>query len=141
MNTYEFFGEAPEGTGLAHVLLACSAATGADAAALLRKGYAAITEELALTAVNFAALPPPGQFEAMLLCGALESAALALLPRDASFMLSRGANGRHLGSVFMAECGEHTVEGNTAALAVMAATLSAWRGLLRTQTARPDRLN
>lgn len=141
MNTNEHLREARRGTGLAQVLLACSAATAADAAPLLRKGYAAVAEELALTAVNFATLPPPAQFEAMLLCGALESAALALLPRNASFMLSRGTNGRHLGSVFMPECGEHTAEGNTAALAVMAATLSAWRDLLRAQTARPGRLN
>ncbi|MDB5724873.1 MAG: hypothetical protein JWQ16_1627 [Novosphingobium sp.] len=141
MNTFELCGESLRGPSLAHVLLACTAATGDDAAALLRNGYAAIAEQLALTAVNFGTLPPPTQFEAMLLCGAQESAALALLPRNASFMLSRGANGRHLGSVFMAECGEHTVEGNTAALAVMAATLSAWRGLFLTQMAHPGQLN
>lgn len=141
MNIDELPVEARQGTGIAQVLLACSVATAANAAPLLRKGYAAIAEELALTAVNFAELPPPAQFEAMLLCGALESAALTLLPRNASFMLSRGANGRHLSSVFMAQCGEHTVEGNTAALAMLAATLSAWRELLRSNVVRPDRLN
>lgn len=129
------------GIGIAQVLRACQAATAVDAAPLLRKGYAAIAEELAMTPANLAELPPPAQFEAMLLCGALESAALALLPRNASFMLSRGANGRHLGSVFMAECGERTVEGKTVALALVAATLSAWRELLNSGAARPDRLN
>ena len=141
MSTDELFVETGRGTGLAQVLLACQGAAPGDAAALLRKAYAAVTEELAFTPVLIGDLPPPGQFEAMLLCGALESAALALLPQNASFMLSRGANGRHLGSVFMAECGEHTVEGNTAALAVMAATLSAWRELLHAPAARPERLH
>ena len=141
MNTNELLGEAWRETGLAQVLLACSAATIADTAPLLRKGYAAIAEELAMTPMSLAELPPPAQFEAMLLCGALESAALALLPRNASFMLSRGANGRHLSSVFMAECGERTVEGKTVALALVAATLSAWRELLHSGGTRPDRLN
>ncbi len=140
MNLNELPGQL-RGTRFAQVLLACADATAADAAPLLRMCYSAIAEELALTAADLVELPPIGQFEAMLLCGAPESAALALLPRHASFILSRGANGRHLGSVFMAECGEHTVEGNTAALAVMAATLSAWTDLLRAQTVRPEQLN
>jgi hypothetical protein len=141
MNANELPDEVPRGASLTHVLLACSNATAADAAPLLRKGYAAIAEEPGLIAKCHAELPPAGQFEAMLLCGASESAALSLLPREASFMLSRGVNGRHLGSVFMAECGEHTVEGKTAALALMGATLSVWRELLLLPTARPGRLH
>jgi hypothetical protein len=141
MNANELPVGAGRETGIARVLHACSAATAADSAAILRQGYAAVAEELSLTGTNLADLPPLGQFEAMLLCGALESAALTLLPRHASFMLSRSANGRHLGSVFMPECGEHTVEGDTAALAVVTASLSAWRELLRSAFARPDRLH
>lgn len=141
MITNALLGEGRRGVGLAQVLVACSAAAPADTAPLLRKGYAAIAEELAYSAAGHANLPPVAQFEAMLLCGALESAALALLPRNASFMLSRGANGRHLGSVFIAECGEHTVEGRTAALAMAAATLSAWHNLLKLTGAPPARLN
>lgn len=141
MNADEPFIARRWGTGLAHVLLACPTATAADEVSLLRKGYAAIAEAGALTAVYFKELPPAATFEAMLLCGALESAALSLLPRGASFMLSRGASGRHLGSVFMTECGEHTAEGNTAALAMMAAALSAWRKLLPAQAADRDLWN
>jgi hypothetical protein len=141
MNANELSIGSARGAGITQVLLACSAATATDAAPLLRKGYAALAEELSLTPDDFAELPPRGQFEAMLLCGGVESAALALLPRNASFMLSRGANGRHLGSVFMPECGEHTVEGSTAALALMAATLSAWCDLLCAPRARPFRLH
>ncbi|MEO5587140.1 MAG: hypothetical protein ABIQ81_05555 [Novosphingobium sp.] len=141
MSTNELSGGLRRGTDLAQVLLACQAATPADASHLLRKAYAAVAEELAMTAAFFGELPPPGQFEAMLLCGALESAALTLLPRGASFMLSCGSNHCHLGSVFMPECGEHTAEGTTAALALMVATLSAWRELLHAPTARPSRLN
>lgn len=140
MITNALLGEARR-VGLAQVLVACSAADAADTAPLLRQGYAAIAEELAFSAAGHAELPPVAQFEAMLLCGALESAALALLPRNASFMLSRGANGRHLGSVFVAECGEHTIEGKTAALAMAAATLSAWHSLLKSAVALPERLN
>ena len=134
-------GSRRRGAGIVQVLLACTTATATDAAPLLRKGYAAVAEELSMTPTSLAKLPPAGKFEAMLICGALESAALALLPCDASFMLSRGANGRHLGSVFMPECGEHTVEGITAALALMAATLLAWRDLLRAQAGEPARLH
>jgi aryl carrier-like protein len=41
----------------------------------------------------------------------------------------------------MAECGEHTAEGNTVALAMAAATLSAWQKVLEATVARPNRLN
>jgi hypothetical protein len=45
-------------------------------------------------------------------------------------MLSRGEGGSHIGSIFMPECGEHTAECGTAALALLAATLSACSALL-----------
>lgn len=60
--------------------------------------------------------------KAMLAAGAFESAALTLLPQGAGYMLSRGASGEHLASIFLAhsEC-EMTANGSTAALALVAA--------------------
>lgn len=75
-------------------------------------------------------LPCTSAFEAMLVCCAPESAALSLIPSRAGYMLSRGEGGVHLGSIFLPECGEHTAECGTAALAILAATLSAWRAML-----------
>jgi hypothetical protein len=82
-------------------------------------------------------LTPPGQHlhlsprlaeakvEAMLAAGAFESAALALLPQSAGYMLSRGPNGEHLASVIMPESErEMTAAGATAALALVAALMA-----------------
>lgn len=68
--------------------------------------------------------------ERMLASGAEESAALALIPRQASYMLSRGPDGIHLASVFMPGAGheEYSAEGDTAALALLAALVTALRG-------------
>lgn len=79
--------------------------------------------------------------ETMLAAGASESAALALVPPQAGYMLSRGPNGVHLASVFMpgAAREEYTAEGDTAALALLAALVSAVRdaaGLLLTEGER-----
>jgi hypothetical protein len=131
MDRSEFLGDARGATALADVLMACPTATAADELALLRQGYAAINRAVMSNPGVFAQLAPAAKFEAMLACGALESAAIALIPRRAGFMLSRGGDGRHIGSVFMIECGEHTVVGNTAALTVMAAALSACHALLQ----------
>ena len=71
------------------------------------------------------------RIEAMLAAGAGESAALSILPPDAGYMLSRGANGEHLASVFLAGADhEMTSHGATAALALVAALmaeLSQWQ--------------
>ena len=82
-------------------------------------------------------LAPPGQLarlglraseesiEAMLAAGAGESAALSLLPQGAGYMLSRGGNGEHLASVFLAGSdSEMTAQGATAALALIAALMA-----------------
>lgn len=79
--------------------------------------------------------------EMMLAAGAGESAALALVPPQAGYMLSRGPNGVHLASVFMPDARkeEYTAEGDTAALALLAAFVSAVRdtaGQLLTETER-----
>ena len=65
------------------------------------------------------------KLEAMLAAGAYESAALALLPKSAGYMLSRGPNGEHLASVFLpASEQEMTASGATAALALVAALMA-----------------
>jgi hypothetical protein len=129
MDTSEPFGEARWGLGLAELVRACPGATVEDEIRLLRQGHSAIMKAAALNPGLFEGVPGAARFEGMLVCGAPESAALSLVPRHAGFMLSRGGNGRHIGSVFT-ECGEHMQEGNTAALAIMAATLSAFHAML-----------
>lgn len=129
------------GSGLVELITTLPHATVADEVALLRKGYDAIAEVAAMTPALFGGLPSLSRFETLLACGALESATFSLIPRSAGYMLSRGGNGCHIGSVFMAECGEHTVQANTPALAVMAAILSACQSLLHPQQARAELLN
>lgn len=141
MDSSELYSEAPWEHGLAELVQACPGATADEEIWLLRKGYAAITKASALNPGLFEGLPSTARFEKMLACGAPESAALSLIPQQAGFMLSRGGNGRHIGSVFMAECGEHTLEGNTAALAIMAASLSAFHALLDRLHPRAELLN
>ena len=69
--------------------------------------------------------PGEERIEAMLAAGAFESAALALLPQGTGYMLSRGANGEHLASVFLAGTdSEMTAHGATAALALIAALMA-----------------
>jgi hypothetical protein len=65
------------------------------------------------------------RIEAMLAAGAAESAALSLLPQGSGYMLSRGGNGEHVASVFLAgsDC-EMTAQGTTAALALVAALMA-----------------
>lgn len=73
-----------------------------------------------------AMLPAAAAHEAMLASGSFESAALALLGADASFMLSRGGNGVCLASIALPGCtAEVTAEGTTPALALLAAQVSA----------------
>jgi hypothetical protein len=117
-------------TGLSELILACPLACSAEETALLRQGYAAILEASIFDPVLAEDIPGSAAFEAMLVCCAPESAALALIPSAAGYMLSRGEGGVHIGSIFMPECGEHTAECSTAALALLAATLSACRALL-----------
>ena len=81
--------------------------------------------------------------ECMLAAGAAESAALALIPDSAGYMLSRGPNGVHLASVFVPGIGreEYSAEGDTAALALLAAFVSAMREAAGLLLAEGERLN
>lgn len=96
-------------------LYACAAADADDQHELLRAAQGL-----------FAAAGDPRAFAACLVAGAWESAALALLPRGAGVMLSRGTNGASLASVVLPDCTEEfTAEGPTMALALMAALADA----------------
>lgn len=128
-------------TGLAELILACPLACSRDEASLLRQGYTAILDASVFDPMLVEDLPGTAAFEAMLVCCAPESAALSLIPSRAGFMLSRGEGGIHIASIFMPECGEHTAECGTAALALLAATLSACRALLGRQGNRNLLLN
>lgn len=75
------------------------------------------------------------QLEGMLSAEAYESAALALIDKDASFMLSRGSSGLYLATVVAPGGEEMTAEGSTLALAVLAAQSSV---LLCTGEERPN---
>lgn len=71
-------------------------------------------------------LPREVELENMLAIGAYESAAMALLGRDAGFMLSRGGNGCCMASVVLPNMAqEMTGEGATVALALLAAQAAA----------------
>lgn len=60
--------------------------------------------------------------EAMLACGAAESAVLAMLSPEAVFMLSRGQGNSCLATVIVGESGDEVIcEGPTLALALLAA--------------------
>ena len=75
---------------------------------------------LALRAPDVAAV------EAMLACGAIESAVLALVSPEAGCLLSRGGNGVCLASIVLPDGSEEvTAEGSTMALALLAALVSA----------------
>lgn len=95
------------------------------APARLRETYALFSmapEDSVLRVGGGDDLPALPAFEAMMAAGAEESAALALLPQGASFLLSRGDDGLCLASVMLATTGEEvTAQGNSPALALLAA--------------------
>lgn len=128
-----------EDGALAELILACPMGDAGDEPQLLRQGYAAIIGAAAVDPGLAQGLPCSAEFEALLRSGGTESAAMALIPSRAGFMLSRGEHGNHIGSIYMLECGEHTAECGTAALALLAATLSAC-GAVIGQQGRGSRL-
>ena len=67
----------------------------------------------------------PAAIEAMLACGATESAVLALIGPNDTFMLSRGLNGTCLATLVMADGSEEMIcEAATLSLALLAAYVS-----------------
>ena len=73
--------------------------------------------------------------DALLMTGACESAALAFLTRDTSFMMSRGVNENYLATVSLpGGSREMTAEAGTLALALLAALASALIAQLEDRT-------
>lgn len=71
-------------------------------------------------------LPPMARIEALVEQGALDSVALALLPEEASYLMSRSAGGVWLASVFLPGLEEEiTSEGDSLAMALTSALLAA----------------
>lgn len=116
--------------------VALLAATACDAAAdqevtLLREGLAILTVAPSLHAPRFAALPDSARFEKLLATGACMNAALALLPADAAFIVSRGNQGINLASVMLdGEDDEVAAEAATLGLALLAALAGAMQHAL-----------
>ena len=107
---------------VAALAAAAAGAEAAEEARLLREALALLALAPANLATRFARLPRRAGLEAMLASGAGESAAIALLPADAGFIVSRGGNGVHLASViFDGLDGEVAAEGATLGLALVAA--------------------
>ena len=104
---------------------ACVDALPPEGPARLREGLALLTlaPEQDLPATD--CLPGVASVEAMLACGAEVSAALALLPKGASFLLSRGEDDTCLASVILPLSTEEvTAEGASPSLALLAALMA-----------------
>lgn len=70
-------------------------------------------------------LPPQAHFEALLGLGAYDSAAMALMPEQASYILSRSASGQCLASVLLPDVDEEmTSQAQTPALALVSALMA-----------------
>jgi len=70
-------------------------------------------------------LPPQAHFEALLALGAYDSAAMALMPEQASYILSRSASGQCLASVLLPDVDEEmTSQAQTPALALVSALMA-----------------
>jgi hypothetical protein len=108
---------------LAGVACDCAAEAEAD---VLRAAMALLAAAPPGQRARFATLPSRGQFEALLAAGAGESAALALLPPDAAYIVSRGGAGVNLASVMVdGDDEEVAAEAATAGLALLAALAGA----------------
>ena len=106
---------------------ACVDALGPEAPARLREGLALLSLAPEAASQGADGLPKVAGFEAMLACGALESAAMALLPKGASYLLSRGEDDTCLASVILPLSTEEvTAEGANPALALLAALLASF---------------
>lgn len=71
-------------------------------------------------------LPPVARIEALVKQGALDSAALALLPEDASYLMSRSADGVWLASVYLPGMEEElSSQAESLAMALTSALLAA----------------
>jgi len=111
---------------LAQLCRDCAVAEGEEEAGYLRLALdlMAIAPE-ADRAMVADHLPPQARFDALLAMGAYDSAALVLLPEQASYILSRSAAGQCLASVLLPQVDEEmTSEAQSPALAIVSALLA-----------------
>jgi hypothetical protein len=88
----------------------------------LREAYALVTLAPRMLGQWLLELPPQLEFDTMLAAQCWDSAALALLPADAGYMVSRGGEAECLASVILPGAGEEfTARAQHPALAVVAA--------------------
>jgi hypothetical protein len=94
--------------------------------AMLRQGHALLAGLPDPHSTLADHLPPLARFEALLAAGAHDSAALALVPEAASYMLSRGGEGGAMASVLLPGMEEEmTSEAESPALALVSALAAA----------------
>jgi len=106
----------------------------------LRAFHALVVDAPAVGLLGGVAAPSARRLEALIDCGAGESAALAFVDRDTGCMVSRGADGFHMASIALpGGTAEASARGATMALAVLAA-LSAAIGNLAAMAPAPIRL-
>lgn len=87
-------------------------------------------------AVVLSHLPPMARIECLIEQGALDSVALALLPEEASYLMSRSIEGAWLASVFLPGMEEEvTSEGGSLAMALTSALLAALAHVTQTHGA------
>lgn len=114
---------------LAELCRDCSAANGGEEAGPLRLAWHLLAKAPDGAANGMGAmvhhLPTRPHFEALLALRAYDSAALALMPDQAAYILSRSASGDYLASVLLPHGDEEmTAQAPTLALALVSALLA-----------------
>ena len=111
---------------LSELCEACIEGAARETTARLREAFALFSLAPEESTLHGAPMPRTAAFEAMLACGATDSAALALLPQGSGFLLSRGEDGLCLASVMLGGSHEEvTAQGATPALAMLSAMAAA----------------
>lgn len=111
---------------LAQLCQASALAESGEEDVLLRQGHALLASLPDQRSTLADHLPPMARFEALLVAGAYDSAALSLMPEAGSYMLSRGGEGGAMASVLLPGMEEEmTSEAESPALALMSALAAA----------------
>ena len=104
----------------------CVASSPVEQADRIREAYLLFREMSEESGLSVEAALDEFDLDALLMTGAYESAALAFLTPETSFMMSRGVNGNCLATVSLSGAArEMTAEAGTLALALLAALASA----------------
>jgi hypothetical protein len=107
---------------LAELCRDCASAESEDEGDLLLKTYGLIAKAPQVQSGLHDHLPPMSTMQALVKLGAHDSAALALMPENASYILSRSIDGDCLASVILPDMDEEmTSEAQTPALSLLSA--------------------